>query len=528
MNVFILLSAIVLILCVLVYKFFSRFGVPMLLVFLLLGVTFGVDGIMKIDFTNFDLARNICGIALIFIIFFGGFGTKISAARGIVFKSILLSTLGVFMTSIGVMIVAHYILDINIYVSFLIGAVVSSTDAASVFSILRTHRLSLKYGTASLLEVESGSNDPMAFILTILALTIIHGGNSIIVLMFAQVIFGIVIGAGISIISIFILNKITFSENSFSMAFLLGAVALTYSITEIVKGNGYLAVYIFGIMVGNAKFRHKISIVHFFDGITSVLQMLVFFIIGLLINPSTAIHEFVPAVIISGFMIFIIRPFIVFLIMGTKNSNRKQRLLVSWSGLRGASAVIFAMYAISFSNEYLVIFNISFIIVMISISLQGSTIPFVAKKLDMIDKDGDVLKTFNDYSAEEDVDFITSTITDGHEWIGKKLKDIELMPSVLLVLIVRNGRNIIPDGNTIIFKDDKIVLCGTSYTDTKNGLELNEVNIADDSPYIGKAIKDIDGLNESLIIMIKRDDKSMIPQGDDRIKQGDTLVILVR
>ena len=432
------------------------------------------------------------------------------------------------LTAVGVMLVSYYMLNINIYTSFLLGAVVSSTDAASVFSILRSHRLSLKYGTASLLEIESGSNDPMALILTILALNLIHGGNSVFSLMITQVVFGIGLGVLIAIASIFILQKIIFSENSFSMAFLLGTVAFTYALTEMINGNGYLAVYIFGIIVGNARFKHKISIVHFFDGITSVLQMLVFFIIGLLISPSIAIKELVPAIIISIFMIFIIRPIIVFLLMGWRKTSRRQRLLVSWSGLRGASAVIFAMYAISFSNEYLVIFDISFIIVMISISLQGSTIPIVAKKLNMIDEEGDVLKTFNDYSAEEDVDFITSTITKGHEWIGKSLKEIELMPSVLLVLIIREGKNIIPDGNTIIRENDKIVLCGTSYTDTKNGIELNEINITEDSPYIGKAIKNIDDLNESLIIMIKRDGNSMIPRGDDQIKVDDTLVILVR
>ncbi len=528
MNEFILLCSIVIILCVLVYKFFSKFGVPMLLVFIILGIIFGIDGIFRIDFNNFELSRQACSIALIFIIFFGGFGTKISAAKGIVFKSVLLSTLGVLFTALGVTIVAHYVLDIDITISFLIGAVVSSTDAASVFSILRSFRLNLKEKTAPLLEIESGSNDPMALILTVLALNFIHGGNSIVLLMITQVVFGVSIGVIFAYISIYILKKIKFNETSFSMAFLLGIVSFTFALAELINGNGYLAVYILGIVVGNSKFKNKVEIVHFFDGITSVLQMLVFFLIGLLINPRDAYEQLMPAIIISIFMMFIIRPIVVFVLTSFGKSSIAQRLLVSWCGLRGASAIVFAMVAMNYSDSYILIFNISFIIVILSISIQGSTIPKVSKMLNMIDTKEDVLKTFNDYSNEEDVDFITFTIRENHEWIGKKLKDIKLMPSVLLVLIIRNGENIIPNGSTIIKFNDEIVLCGASYTDTKNKLELNEMKIDDDSDYVGKAIRDIDNLDNKLIIMIKRNDKSMIPHGYSKIKPNDTLVLLER
>lgn len=500
----------------------------MLLVFLILGIIFGSDLFIKFKFENFTLSRDVCIAALIFIIFFGGFGTKISEAKNVINRAIALSTLGVFLTAVGVTIVSFLVLKINIYESFLIGAVVSSTDAASVFSILRSYRLNLKYGTASLLEIESGSNDPMAYILTIAALNFIHGGTSIWIVLIKQVIVAILIGLVISKWTIFVLKKIKFTEKSFSMSFLLGMVAFSYAVVDIFGGNGYLAVYILGILVGNAKFKNKVEIVHFFDGITSVFQMLIFFLLGFLIVLEKAYNHLLIGFIISVFLMFIIRPFVVMILSMFSKYSLKQRLLISWSGLRGASAVIFSMIAMEYSAKYESIYYISFIIVILSLAFQGATIPILSKRLDMIDYEGDVLKTFNDYSNQEDVDFITFKIDKGHEWIGQKLYEIKLMPSVLLVLIIRNGENIIPDGNTSIEENDEVVLCGSSYNDNKNNLQLNEMEIKKDSEYIGKEIKDIDDLENSLIIMIKRNNTAMIPQGVSKIMLNDVLVLLER
>lgn len=527
MTNLILLCSVVLILCVFVYKFFSKFGVPMLLVFMSIGMIFGENGIFKITYNNFALSKEICNFALIFIIFFGGFGTKISTAKGIIKKAITLATIGVFLTAFLTAIFAHYILGMNWQTSLLLGAVLGSTDAASVFSILRSYRLSLKEKTAPLLEIESGSNDPFAYVLTISFLSLSGGTFNLPILLLRQVILGIAIGYGFSKITAYALTKIKNLDIGFAMALIMGNVLFSYSFSEFTGGNGLIAVYLFGILLGNSNFKGRIEIVSFFNGITSVMQMLIFFLLGLLVNPASAIRYIVPAVAVMLTMTFIIRPAVIFTLLAPFKSSRGQKLLVSWAGLRGAASVVFSIFVVT-DNMTLgyPIFNITYIVVFLSIALQGSLIPYMSKKLDMIDENEDILKTFNDYSDEEDVDFITSEIDENHKWVGKKIRDIDLMPSVLLVLIIRDDKNIIPNGDTIIENKDKIVLCGSSFVEKNSRIRLYENVVDKNSAYYNKYIRDLDKNN--FVVMIKREGSTMIPKGDTVLYENDILVMLDR
>ena len=527
MNNLLFLSSVVIIVSIFMYRYLSKFGVPMLLVFISLGMIFGVNGIFKIDYENYELSRDICSFALIYIIFFGGFGTNLSMAKGIIKKSLILSSLGVIFTSFLTGIFTHYILKLDWYTSLLIGSVLGSTDAASVFAILRLHKLNLKENTASLLEIESGSNDPFAYVLTISFLTLSKGGLNLPILLFKQVCFGLLVGYIFAKLSCFIIRKSKNLDSGMSMALIMASMLLSYSISEFIGCNGYITVYLLGVLIGNIRFNKKSEIVSFFNGITSIMQILIFFLLGLLVNPLEALKYTVPAILIMIAMTILIRPFVVYLLISPLKSSRGQKLLVSWAGLRGAASVVFAILVVVAHKEIgMIVFNIAFIVVLLSIAIQGSLLPFFSRKFDMIDEEGDVLKTFNDYSDTEDVDFITAEINENHKWVGKQIKNLEFMPSVLLVLIIRNGQNIIPNGDTVIEKGDRIVLCGSSFVDKDTRINLYESIVDKTSKYKDKSIRELD--RNTLIVMIKRDEVAMIPSGNTTILENDILVLLDR
>ena len=527
MNNILFLSSVVIIVSIFMYRYLSKFGVPMLLVFISLGMIFGENGIFKINYDNYELSRDICSFALIYIIFFGGFGTNLSMAKGIIKKSLILSSLGVIFTSLLTGVFAHYALKIDWYTSFLIGSVLGSTDAASVFAILRSHKLNLKENTASLLEIESGSNDPFAYVLTISFLTLSKGGLNLPILLVKQVGFGLFVGFAFAKIANYVIKKTHSLDSGMAMALITGAMLLSYSTSEFIGGNGYITVYLLGVLIGNIHFNKKTEIVSFFNGITSIMQILIFFLLGLLVSPVDALKFTVPAVILMIAMTILIRPLVVYFLMSPLKSSQGQKLLVSFAGLRGAASVVFAILVVVADKEIgMVVFNIAFIVVLLSIAIQGSFLPYFAKKVDMIDEDGDVLKTFNDYSDTEDVDFITAEIDENHKWVGRAVKNIEFMPSVLLVLIIRDNKNIIPNGDTIIEKGDRIVLCGSSFVDKDRRISLYESVVDKTSKYKDKSIKELD--KNTLVIMIRRNDLPMIPDGNSIILENDTLVLLDR
>lgn len=402
MAVFVLLAAAVILLCLALNRLSNKLGVPMLLAFILLGMLFGTDGLLKIPFDNYQMAEQICSISLVFIMFYGGFGTNFKQAKQVVGEAVLLSTAGVILTAVVTGIFCYFVLHFAFWESMLIGAVASSTDAASVFSILRSKHLSLKYNTASLLEIESGSNDPCSYMLTVIILTIMRekaSGGKLILMIFSQVVFGILIGVAIAELTYFVLKKLKVQTDGFDTIFVFGMALLAYASASVIGGNGYLSVYIAGIILGNKPLRNKKSMVHFFDGITGLMQMLIFFLLGLLSFPSQLPKIMPYAFAIALFLTFVARPLVVFAILTPFHCPMNQKLLVSWSGLRGAASVVFAIMAmVSPAYTKNDIFHMVIFIVLFSISIQGSLLGVVAKKLDMIDEDGNVMKTFSDYS----------------------------------------------------------------------------------------------------------------------------------
>ncbi len=523
----ILLISFIILACILANKISNKIGVPVLLAFLALGMLFGTDGVLKINFENFQVAQSVCLVALIFIMFYGGFGTNWHEAKPVAAKAVVLSSAGTILTAGFVGLFCHLVLKIDLLESFLIGAVISSTDAASMFSVLRSKRLNLKNKTASILELESGSNDPFAYMLTVLILALMGNeasGFTFVWMIFAQVFFGVLCGILISVVSLKLLFKLKLSESGFDTIFIFAIALLSYAISALIGGNGYLSVYISGIILGNSRLSNKKALVHFFDGITSLMQMLLFFLLGLLSFPSLLPKVALVSLAIAVFLTLIARPLSVFLLLLPFGKNIRQYLVISWAGMRGAASIVFAIMTVtSTAVAKHDIFHIVFFIVLFSILLQGTLLPKVSKWLKMTDDKGNVLKTFNDYTEEVPVQFVSFTIPKEHMWAGKHIKEILLPPECILALIIRNGQKIVPYGSTLLNEGDTLILGGQS-GNVDTDLRLVEKKIQEDDEWIDMTISQIE-LDDELIVLIKRNNEAIIPKGNTKIKCGDVLVI---
>lgn len=527
MDLYLLLGALIIVLCVVFNRISHKLGVPVLLAFIVLGMIFGTDGLVKIEFSDYSFAENICVFALIFIMFYGGFGTKWSAAKPVAAKAVLMSTLGTVITAALVGAFCYFVLGFELLEGFLIGAVISSTDAASVFSVLRSRHLNLKDNTASLLEVESGSNDPFAYMMTITLLSLMNGNSgadSIAWLIFAQIVFGSLSGVLIAYLAVRFMKKFRFFSAGFDAIFLVAVAIVSFALPEVIGGNGYLSAYITGIILGNTRLRNKQSLVNFFDGMTGLMQMIVFFLLGLLSFPSQLSSVALPALCVALFITFVARPVASFLILAPLRARMSQIAVVSWAGLRGAASIVFAIIAVLnpavMSHD---IFHLVFFIVLFSILVQGTLLPRVAMLFNMTDNSNDVMKTFTDYTEEHPVRFIKFKVRESHPWANSEIRNIILPPDTLIVLIIRGKRKLVPNGKIRIHTGDVIILGGKAIGRIE-GVNLYEKVIELDDPWADKPISQIRSGND-LIIMIKRREKVIIPRGNVKLRDGDVLVI---
>ena len=458
-----MICGLVLLISITASKVLYKFGVPILLVFIVLGMIFGSDGIVGIYFANYSLTNELCSIALVLIMFYGGFGTNWKVAKPSLKPALLMSTVGVIITTLLTGIFVSFILKVSILEGLLTGAVVASTDAASVFAILRSQKLNLKGSLASLLEVESGSNDPTAYMLTIAILTLMSSGSAsgLIAIILKQVIFGILVGAILAKISVYILRNVDFEIKGFDTIFLTAIAIFAYALSEWLGGNGYLSVYLAGVIIGNSKIPHKKNLFYYFDGVSWIMQIALFFLLGLLSFPSKFNTVIGISMTISMFLVFIARPVATFLILKPFGYSRNEKLFVSWVGLRGAASLVFAIYAMTYGvkmeND---IFHIIFFVALFSVAIQGTLIPILAKKLDLVDNSTTVFKTFNDYTGEMSSKLIELTIYKDSDWVNKSIMDADIPNEILIVMIKRKDEIIIPKGASIIEEGDILVLSG--------------------------------------------------------------------
>ena len=526
MNEALLLMGCVILLCTLMGRYLDRLAVPSLLIFIALGMCFGENGLLRIPFDDYDAANVICSASLIFIMFYGGFGTNLNAARPVVVQSVVLSTLGVAGTAGAVAVFAHLVLGLPWVESFLIGSVISSTDAASVFNILRSKKLALKYHTDSLLEIESGSNDPISYMLTTVAVGIMGGQDVFIpLLLVQQIAIGALGGLLLGKLAIWSLRRGMFPSEQSQTIFVFAVVILSYALPTVLGGNGYLSSYLCGIYMGSTKLPQKRNLVHFFDVVTDVAQVLIFFLLGLLVTPVELPSVLLPALAIMVFLTFLARPAVVSVLMLPFRPSPAQVGVVSWAGLRGVASIVFAIMAVLQGAETRYnLFNLVFCIVLLSISLQGSLLPRVSAKLHMIDHTADVSKTFNDYQEESDIDFIKIHLDKNHPWNGKTLKELPLPSDLLVVMIARREETIVPNGSTVLLPGDLLVLAARAFEDREN-LFLQEIVVEKGHKWVGRSLRQIPTRSDTLIVMIKRGNETIIPGGSTILQAGDTLVI---
>lgn len=466
-----LFGSILLFVSIVVGKTGYRFGVPALLLFLLVGMLFGSDG-LGLQFHNAKIAQFIGMVALSVILFSGGMDTKFKEIRPILSPGIVLSTVGVFLTALFTGLFIWYLSGMSwtnihfpLITSLLLASTMSSTDSASVFAILRSQKMNLKHNLRPMLELESGSNDPMAYMLTIVLIQFIQsdgmGTGNIIGSFIIQFLVGAAAGYILGKLAILILNKINIDNQSLYPILLLSFVFFTFAITDLLRGNGYLAVYIAGMMVGNHKITFRKEIATFMDGLTWLFQIIMFLMLGLLVNPHEMIEVAVVALLIGVFMIVIGRPLSVFLcLLPFRKITLKSRLFVSWVGLRGAVPIIFATYPVVANVEGSnMIFNIVFFITIVSLIVQGTSVSFVARLLHLSTP---LEKTGNDFGVElpEEIDTDLSDMTITMEMLNEAdtLKDMNLPKGTLVMIVKRGDEFLIPNGTLKLHVGDKLLL----------------------------------------------------------------------
>ena len=474
MHLTLLIAAVILLVCIFSSKILYRFGVPALLIFITLGMLLGSDGIGGIYFDDFEIAENISTIAIVLIIFYGGFGTKWDTAKPSMYKAAVMSSLGTIITAVVIGFFCMLILDVPLLYGLLFGSVVGSTDAASVFSILRSRKLNLKGGLAPLLEVESGSNDPFAYMMTILVIYAIvnEGANSPIANIAASLLMqlgiAIAVGAAVSVLTVILFKRLEMQVSGLYPILLLAIVILCFSLTVLLGGNGLLSVYILGMVVGNSKILHKVSLVHFFDGLSWIMQITLFFVLGLLAFPSELPNIIIPGTLLSILLIFAARPIATFATLIWFKVPLKQQAFVSWVGLRGSASVVFAIVAAKYLGDALPydIFHLVFYVALFSILIQGTLIPLVAKKLDVIDEneENSVMKTFTDYFEDTHTLLFEYRITAGNRLLGKHIVDSYIPEELLIIMIKRDNEVIIPRGSTKLEENDILVVSGEDFS----------------------------------------------------------------
>jgi len=388
----IFIGSILLFISVILGKTSYKFGIPTLVIFLFIGMLAGSEGIGGIKFDSARAAQFIGVIALNIILFSGGLDTRWQAVKPVMYQGILLSSVGVMLTAGCLGAFVYFITDFTLYESLLLGSIVSSTDAAAVFSILRSKSLRLKENLRPTLEFESGSNDPMAYVLTIIFLTLVvnekAGFMSMVPVFFMQIIFGGIMGFAFGYASKFIINKIHLALEGLYPVLFISLMFLTYSLTGIIGGNGYLAVYVCGLFLGNSEIVQKDNMRKIFDGFAWMMQIALFLTLGLLVYPSHLVPIFGVGCLISAFLIFVARPIAVWLCLGLFRMSKERLLYISWVGLRGAVPIVFATYPLLAGIEQATtIFNIVFFVSLTSVLIQGTTLGIVAKYLKMAEKE---------------------------------------------------------------------------------------------------------------------------------------------
>lgn len=459
-----LIAAVLLLISIIAGKTTSRFGVPTLIFFLVVGILAGSEGLGGIHFDNAAIAQFIGIVALNFILFSGGMDTHWQSIRPILGRGITLSTLGVILTALSLGLFVHYVFGFTIWEGLLLGSIVSATDAAAVFSILRNKGIALKGHLRPLLELESGSNDPMAYFLTITLTGIVAtegdvNAGEMIINFLKEFLLGGIVGYLMGRASVWLINNIKLETEGLYPVLTLGLAMFTYSATHFIHGNGFLAIYICALIIGNSRMVRKRSLIKFYDGQAWLMQIVLFLTLGLLVFPSRIIPLIGMGLLLSAFLIFVARPIGVFASLSLFKSHTRNKLFISWVGLRGSVPIVFATYPLIAGIEKAdLIFNLVFFISVTSVLLQGTTLSYVAKLLHVTVPAKAKRRIGMDFEATDNIKGAMQkfALPESSRVIGHRIVDVQIPPTVNILAIKRGNVYIAPNGSTRLQANDLV------------------------------------------------------------------------
>jgi cell volume regulation protein A len=471
---FLLVGSLLLLFSIFAGKTSYRFGVPTLILFLAIGMLAGSEGLVGIRFDNPGLAQFIGIVSLNFILFSGGLDTSWKSVKPIIKEGIALSTLGVLFTALSLGLFVHWVTELGLFESFLLGAIVSSTDAAAVFSILRAKSLGLKTNLRPTLELESGSNDPMAYVLTIAFLGLVQHPEqsvwSIVPFFFIQMAVGGVSGFLWGKLSKWVINKIRLDFEGLYPVLVIALMFVTFSATEFLGGNGFLAIYICAVYLAQQDLIHKRTIMKVFDGLAWLMQIVLFLTLGLLVYPSAVLPIMGTGLLISLFLIFLARPIGVFLSLIFFKMKLRRRFYISWVGLRGAVPIVFATYPLLAGIEHAdMIFNIVFFISVTSVLIQGTTLSWMANLLhvaipEKVKPMGPTDAFMQEHPKAAMREFVVSESCFA---AGKPIVELGFPKTAIIAMIRRDQKYLTPNGATVILPQDTLIVL----SDSQKGLE---------------------------------------------------------
>jgi len=460
-----LIGSLLLGISILVGKTSFRLGVPTIILFVIVGMMAGSEGFGGINFNDPAIARFIGIVALNVILFSGGLETRWEVVRPVFWHGLTLSTVGVFLTAVSVGVFVWAITDFTFFEGLLLGSIVSSTDAAAVFSILRSRNLGLKKNIRATLELESGSNDPMAYFLTIAFMGLILSGEqsalTIIPLFIKQMVIGATIGLVTGKLGKELINRISLDYVGLYPVMVIALMFFTFSVTDFLGGNGFLAIYLSAVYLGNQYLIHKKTIMQVFDGLAWLMQIVLFLTLGLLVFPSQIIPILGTGLLVSAFLMFIARPFSVFACLIPFRLKMKTITFISWVGLRGAVPIVFATYPLLAGiDKSQMIFNLVFFISLTSVLMQGTTLRYFAKGLHVSVPEKAKQRTPPDIELSDTMksELTEIEIDERSPVAGKRILDIGFPRAALIALIKRKGKFITPNGSTILEPNDILVI----------------------------------------------------------------------